>query len=170
MNLNTERLRLIPLKLDEFKLLLEEGVEKMESHLGLAHSGEVLDDHTQKALEYLYSEALKNPNEYLWYTNWQIVLKESNLMIGSADFMGCPDEDGEVEIGYGIHEVHRNQGYMTEALAALFSWALKQKNVHFIMAETEPSNIASQKVLLNCGMKKYDENGEGCFWRLTKLE
>ena len=92
MNLNTERLRLIPLKLDEFKLLLEEGVETMESHLGLAHSGEVLDDHTQKALEYLYSEALKNPNEYLWYTNWQIVLKESNLMIGSADFMGCPDE------------------------------------------------------------------------------
>ena len=140
----------------------------MENRLGLAKSGEVLDEHTQKALEYLYSEALKSPTEYLWYTNWQIVLKESNVMIGSADFMGCPDQDGEVEIGYGIHEAHRCQGYMTEALTALFSWALEEPNVRFIMAETEKGNIASEKALLKCGMQKYSENNEGHFWRITK--
>lgn len=67
MNIGTEHLKIIPLTLDQFSLLLE-GIDKMENELGLIVSNENLDEDTQAAMEELYEEALKHPNHYLWYT------------------------------------------------------------------------------------------------------
>ncbi|WP_254306725.1 GNAT family N-acetyltransferase [Clostridium sp. 001] len=118
MKLETERLTICPLNLEQFKLLLI-GVDSMEKALELNSSGEQLDEHTQEAMEGLYKQAEKNAKEYFWYTNWQIILKEYNLSVGSACFMGYPDESGTVEIGYGINEKYRCRGYMTEAVKSI---------------------------------------------------
>ncbi len=154
MKLNTERLTIIPLNLEQFKLLLN-GVDSMERALELNSSGEHLDGHTQEAMEGLYEEAKKHEENYLWYTNWQIILKQYNLSIGSACFMGCPDNSGTVEIGYGINEKYRCSGYMTEAVKSICKWALSQKNTLRVTAETEKNNAACQRVLQKCEFIEY---------------
>lgn len=55
------------------------GMDKFENALGLNNSYEILDDHTQKAMEELYKKAERHKESYLWYTNWQIILKENNI-------------------------------------------------------------------------------------------
>lgn len=123
MNLTTQSLKIIPLNLKQFSYLLK-GIDRMEKELGLIVSNENLNKEMQIAMEGLYEEALKHPCNYLWYTNWQIILKSENKSIGSACFMKEPDEDGIVEVGYEISLEYRNNGYATEAIRALCNWAL----------------------------------------------
>lgn len=167
MELNTKRLRIIPLDLEQFQMLLN-GTDKMEIALGLNSSNEHLDEHTQQAMEGLYQEAVKHKESYFWYTNWQIILKSNNISIGSFCFMASPNEKGEVEIGYGINENYRGNGYMSEAVTAIHQWALNQPNVLKVIAETEKDNIASHKMLQNCGFTKYKESDNSYFWSITK--
>lgn len=167
MNLETEHLKIIPLNLNQFSLLIQ-GIDKLESEMNLASSNEQLDGETQLAMEGLYKEALKHPNEYIWYTNWQIVLKSENKSVGSACFMKEPNENNTVEIGYGINQDYRNKGYATEAILAMCMWALNEPQVETVMAETEKENFPSHKVLQKCGMTKYEESDNSIFWRLEK--
>lgn len=165
MNLITESLKIIPLNLNQFSLLLK-GMDKMEKELELTASNENLDEDTQTAMERLYEEALKHPNNYLWYTNWQIILSSENKAIGSACFMKEPDENGIVEVGYGINSKYRNNGYATEAIRAMCNWVLSQPQVKTIIAETEKENYPSHKVLHKCGMIQYNETDNSIFGKL----
>ena len=40
--------------------------------------------------------------DYPWITYWLMVLKENQTGMGMLGFKGIPDQDGQVEIGYGI--------------------------------------------------------------------
>lgn len=156
MILYTERLRIAPLDVEQFGLLLKD-ITLTEHLLGLNLSGEVFDKETREAMEWLYSEAIKDPANYIWYTDWLIILKQENKIIGSACFKGKPDKEGSVEIGYGMNEVYRNKGYISEAVKTITDWALRQPGVNIIFAETDKSNIASQHVLEKCRFKRYNE-------------
>ena len=80
--------------------------------------------------------------------------------------MGGPDENGEVEIGYGIHAGDRGRGYMTEACGALATWAVSQPGVRAVKAETGRGNLSSQHVLRRNGFILTDETGQSRFWKL----
>jgi [ribosomal protein S5]-alanine N-acetyltransferase len=147
--------------------LLLDGMEKMEAALNLTLSGECLDENTQKAMEGLYKQALENTGNYLWYTNWQIILKNENVSVGSACFKGSPGISGEAEIGYGLHEKYRGKGYMSEAVKEIACWALAQEGVLRVIAETEKDNLPSHRVLQSCGFSWYKETDEGLLWYKT---
>lgn len=66
----------------------------------------------------------------------------------------------EFEIGYGVDEEYRNQGYCTEAVKTLTGWALSQEGVQCVEAETESSNTASIRVLEKAGFVRSGEMGE----------
>jgi len=61
------------------------------------------------------------------------------------------NDKGTVEIGYGINPGYEGKGLMTEAVTAVVNWAAEQPGVLSIEAETEPNNIASQRVLEKAG-------------------
>lgn len=164
MQLETERLKIIPLNLEQFKILLL-GTDKIEILLNLNHSNQILDEHTQEAMQWLYEQAEQHKDNYLFYTNWQIILKSENISIGSACFKGNSDKNGEVEIGYGINESFRCNGYMTEAIKEILKWALNQTDVKSVIAETEKDNAASHKVMIKSGMIKFKETDSTCFWK-----
>jgi len=88
------------------------------------------------------------------------------MSIGSACFMGSPDDSGSVELGYGINEKYRCSGYMTEAVKSICIWAMDKKNTLRVTAETEKKNTASQKVLQKSGFIKYNEDSENYFWEM----
>ena len=82
-------------------------------------------------------------------------------VIGGAGFKGTPSADGDVEIGYGIDEQNRCRGYATEAVQAMTAWALAQPGVRRVLAQTEPGNAISQRVLQKCGFVPCGQGDEG---------
>ena len=168
MIIETTRLRIVPLTVEQFALLLC-GVDKMELELGLSPSNECLDEHTQQAMKRQYQKALNNIENYHWLANRQIILKAENKAIGSANFKNSPLESKDIEIGYGINPDYENQGYMTEAVKALCEWAMNQPDVKSVIAETDRGNYASQRVLQKCGMTKFQDSDIGFWWKLEKV-
>ncbi len=167
--LQTERLRLMRLNLENLRLFIEDR-QKMEKNLGLKINGEVLEKHVKKAMETSLKYAMDDKDNYLWYTNWQIVLKEENRSIGGIGFKRCPNENGEVEVGFGIQPEYQGKGYITEALKEIIKWAFEQPQVSSVIAETEKTNTPSYRVLEKAGMAKYRET-EKCFlWKITKTK
>lgn len=167
MEIRTTLLRIIPLSLEQFSMLLD-APSKLEAALRLSPSNLALEGHTLDAMRWLYGNAGLHPEQRLWYTNWQIVLTSANQAIGSACFKGGPNAEGEVELGYGIHEAHRNRGYMTEAAMALGNWAIGQPGVWAVVAETDKDNPASRRVCAKSGMTKVRETPTTIIWRLAR--
>lgn len=169
MVLETTRLQIIPLTIEQFCVLLN-GVGELEKEMNLVSSGKSLDVDTQRAMEMLYEESLLHADNYNWFTNWQIILKSENKAIGSACFMKEPDAEGNVEIGYGINDDYRCKGYMTEAVIAMCQWAFLQEKVKAVIAETEIDNYGSHRVLEKSGMIKYKHSDNSIWWIIEKQE
>lgn len=162
IKLETDRLYIIPLDIENFRLFIED-TTAMEKNLGVKITGEELSPEMKKIFREPYQKAVKDKENYLWYTNWQIILKNENRIIGGITFKGIPNYAGEVEVGYGIDKKYQNRGYMTETLERFIEWAFTQDGVESVIAETEKSNKPSQKVLAKVGMKRYKETKD-CYW------
>lgn len=167
MQLETERLKLLPLDANNLALSVED-YSKMESDLGLKVTNTILDDEMKYAMEVRLKKVLDDGENYLWLTNWAVVLKTENKIIGYIMIKGYPNEKGEVIIGYGINEKYRNKRYATEALKGLINWIFKNLKVICVIADTEKENISSHKVLENIGAIKYKETDELIWWKIEK--
>lgn len=144
MRVETERMYLYPLSNEEMRLVIEK-----ESDLEM-----------KQAYTEMLGGSLSNPDKRIWYAIWNMELKNDlETIVGDFCFKGLGD-DGVVEIGYGLKEEYRHYGYMTEALKAITEWALSQKSVKQVEAETDAENIASQKVLLQSGFISNGKMGE----------
>lgn len=95
--------------------------------------------------------------KYIFYTLWLMIDKKSQSIVGSFCFHGEP-ENGIAEIGYGVNEEFRNQGYMSEALIGLKKWMSTQSNISSVVAETDNNNVASIKTLQKAGFTKFERN------------
>lgn len=102
-----------------------------------------------KAYGEMLQECLDHPEDWNWYATWMIELKDGTH-IGDLCFKGL-ENDGSVEVGYGIAEDYQGNGYATEAVEAAAAWALEQPGVCRVDAETDPDNKKSQRVLEKCG-------------------
>lgn len=162
MKLHTDRLTLTPLSPDQFALYLQNPA-LLEADMGLCPSGQAINASERQSLEWHYWMGIENPDMFLWYTCWQILLTAEHRRIGYACFQGPPAApEHMVEFGYRIHFPYRRNGYMTEAARKLCFWALAQSNVKGIFAQTELGNYPSEGVLKHCGMKlEHTEDGIG---------
>jgi RimJ/RimL family protein N-acetyltransferase len=70
----------------------------------------------------------------------------NNRLVGNAGFLGPPDEEGEVEIGYSVCRVERRRGVATAAVAELCDLALA-RGWTSIRARTTADNLGSIAVL-----------------------
>lgn len=123
---------------------------------------ELVAAQTDPELKQAYSEmlggCLEHPDQAVWYAVHAIELRDGTR-VGDLSFKGLAP-DGSVEIGYGIDEAYRGQGYATEAVLAAVAWALEQPGVVRVEAETDADNHASQQVLRRCGFKECGIVGE----------
>lgn len=95
-----------------------------------------------------------NPELRLWGDRVMVTRDESCKVVGSVVFHGGPNEDGSVEIAYGVEEESQGRGYATEAVAASVSWALSQPTVRVVRATTPPWHVPSKRVLSKCGFQE----------------
>lgn len=106
-----------------------------------------------------------------WVHNFRLVLRETGQSIGSCGFKGRPDNEGVVEIAYGIDPDQQGQGYASEAAAALVGFAFDCDQVRVVRAHTLPQPNASTRVLTKCGFLQCGEvidPDDGPVWRWEK--
>lgn len=168
IELDTARLRVIPLNSEELQLLIENQNE-LELNFSLSVSDSFLSPELKRAMEIRLSKVLTDEQNYIWYTNWLIVLKETNCIIGGIMLKGLPNENGEVVIGYYTIPQYQGHGYMTETINNMKNWLLDQPDVIYVIADTEKDNIASHRVLEKTGAELYKESEELYFWRFSKI-
>ncbi|MDY4489019.1 MAG: GNAT family N-acetyltransferase [Candidatus Faecousia sp.] len=132
----TERLEIVPLSDGQMLALI---------------AGES-DPETKQAYTEMRELALAHRENRLWYTAWQMRLRENREAVGDLCFKGLSPE-GVVEIGYGMNPAYEGRGFMTEAVKAMVLWASRQPGVREIQAGTEPGNRASQRVLEKAGFR-----------------
>jgi ribosomal-protein-alanine N-acetyltransferase len=107
-----------------------------------------------------------------WTLGFAVVHRDDDRVIGSAGFKGAPDDDGVVEIAYGIAPSYEGSGYATEAAKALVEFALERVDVTSIRAHTKPENGASGRVLAKSGFQQVGEvedPDDGLVWRWERM-
>jgi len=83
---------------------------------------------------------------------------EDDVAIGGVGCKGAPDDDGRVEIGYGLSESARGRGYATESVLGLIGW-LETHGVREVVAECDPRNAPSIAVLRRCDFQPPGADG-----------
>lgn len=159
--IESERLRLIPLTHEQLQLTHADR-QAMELSLGLNPSAMLVDSLYQHEIDdaminFWLPKTREHAEQYLWYTSWEIVLKNTNTIIGGMGFGGEPNEIGEVETGYMIDGNHHNKGYATEALRTMIHWAFTHDAVQAIIICTYTDNLPSRKMVDKCGFKQVDD-------------
>lgn len=139
----------------------------LEEELNLKETSRTISPELKEAFEQtiLPNVADKSKN-YLYSTLWTAISKTDNKMVGDLCIVGEPNEEGEIEIGYGTYEEFQNKGFMTEIVSGIIEWAKTQSKVKSIIASTEKSNIASFKVLVKNMFVKISETDTLLSWRL----
>lgn len=165
--LRTSRLRLVPLTLEDLRLDLARPAE-LARRLGVLPAlgerpGELAAIFAAEERR-LALETATDPQAYLWHV-WSILSVEEQRPAGGLLFKGRPTAAGEVELGYGLDQPYRGRGYMTEAVSAVAAWALDQRHVLAILAETDPDNITSHRVLIKSGFSRFRETDDMLWWR-----
>ena len=90
-------------------------------------------------------------------------------MVGDIWIVGEPNSNGEIEIGYGTYDEFQKQGFMTEAVSGIITWAKSQPKVFSIIASTEKNNIGSFTILLKNNFLKIGETETLFHWQLRLI-
>jgi len=110
-----------------------------------------------------WAERLDRDPELSGWTSWYWLLAEPErreLLIGYGGFKGAPDDDGTVEVGYGVLAPFQRRGIATEAVGALVAWALAHEQVERVIAHTLPELKPSQRVLEKLGFRRMGAGAE----------
>ena len=146
--IETERLVLFPYT-GENLALFNSDLMRFEEEFGVKYRGEELDWLLQGFLKRLEREIAEDKENYLFFTEFLIVCKENDTVIGSIDYKYVP-RNGLTEVGYGLNPSYEGRGYMTEALTAFLDFG-RSLGIKTVRADTRKDNLASQRVLKKCG-------------------
>ena len=98
----------------------------------------------------------QDPASAGWVTGLVWDQRQSRV-VGAAGFHGPPDDEGMVEIGYGIDPAHRRRGYARAALEALLARAAREPDVHRVRVSIRPDNVPSSSLALQYGFRQIGE-------------
>ena len=154
--IETERLVLFPYT-QENLALFNRDLPAFEERFGVLYRGEELDHLLRGFLLGLEKEIAADPEHYLFFTEFLIVLKDDDRIVGSIDYKYVP-RDGLTEVGYGLNPLYEGRGIMTEALRAFLDFG-KTLGIRAVRADTLPENVRSQHVLKKCGFRFLYQDG-----------
>jgi RimJ/RimL family protein N-acetyltransferase len=167
--IETERLMIKPLTYQQLLKYINAD-NSLKKELNVNDSARVISPELKDALEKTILPNVSDPGKnYLYSTLWTVIWKDENKMVGDLCFVGEPDADGKIEIGYGTYEEFQRKGFMTEAVGGMIRWAKKQPEIKAIIASTDKSNTASSSVLVKNNFIKVCETEALFNWRLNLM-
>ncbi|MEZ4961030.1 MAG: GNAT family N-acetyltransferase [Saprospiraceae bacterium] len=78
---------------------------------------------------------------------WIISEKESSKFVGTIGYWRNQPENHRAEIGYSLEPDFWNKGIGTEAIRAVLKYGFEEMKLHSVMANINPLNAASRRVL-----------------------
>ena len=163
-NISTDRLFIIPMSYAIVHSVLK-GENKELDKLGIKTNGKWPLADTIDILNFIKDDMEKS-DEPSGFDVWMVVKKGDMTVIGDAGFRGKPDENGEIEIGFGLIKEEQRKGYGYELASGLLSWAFSQKGVKTIKADCLKDNNASINLLQKCGMNEINRDEEMIYWEI----
>lgn len=155
--IETKRLIIKPLNSDQLEKYVN-SPDELVADLGLVHPAVPMPGEVKDAIRNDLLPMISDPTkDTLFYTMWLVVEKSRSAIVGGICFHGEPDENGEVEIGYGIDDPFQNQGYMSETIAGFIRWLAENPKVKVVKAETGADNLPSVRVLERNGFKLFQQ-------------
>ena len=109
MIVQTERLLLVPLSIRQLDLWVND-LKTLEHDLRCTYDADPLEGEFGETVKNQLKIAMEDERNYLFHSFWFVMRKKDRVVVGSADFKGAPNENGEVEIAYGLGEKYRNHG------------------------------------------------------------
>lgn len=153
MELETARLRLLPLTPDAIDALLAGEGARLRVLTGARFPEPVRPPPlTEGVLPMVRDRLRADPSQEGWWT-WLVIRKDTGEAVGSAGFGGGPDSEGAVMLGYATYPRVEGRGFATEAADALIRWALAQPGVARVCASLPPDNAAAIRVAEKVGMR-----------------
>src|SRR4051795_7131318 len=86
--------------------------------------------------------SIETPEDQPWVTGI-LVDDETGEVVGGAGFHAAPEEDGMVEVGYGIDPAYRRRGYARAALLLMIERARSEPSASVFRVTVSPDNAAS---------------------------
>lgn len=165
-NIQTNRLTLIPITLEIVKSLINRSSKEIEN-LGIKCDKKWPTEDTMDILP-IINASLEKSKIPTGFETWMIVDKNNKKIIGDIGFHGEPNENGKVEIGFGLVEHEREKGFGFESLNAIMDWLNFQESVKVIKAECLISNNPSARILEKAGFKEVNKDDELIYWEFIK--
>lgn len=85
-----------------------------------------------------------------WCATFLMLRAADRMVVGACGFKDIPAH-GQVEIGYGVAPACRGQGIATAAVGALVRTAFADAQVAWVLAQIDPGNTASARVVAKLG-------------------
>ena len=126
---------------DNPSLLADREFTNPHQELSREHSG---------PLRWRVPQVKADPSANVWFIRW-IVLRSTKEVVGSISFHSPPDDEGIIEIGFGISQACRNKGYGTEALLGMWTWVIDQPGVKILRYTVSPTNLPSMAIISKFG-------------------
>ena len=120
-------------------------------------------EYDRSAMEFFRARLAENGDTVGWYGWYAIYRPEEGdepVVIGAGGYLGPPDPDGVVEVGYSIAPEFRARAFALELVQALVSRAFSVGGVARVIAHTKATNVGSIKVLKRCGFRLVGAGGE----------
>jgi [ribosomal protein S5]-alanine N-acetyltransferase len=163
MQLETERLKTIPLTADLLELFLYDRAA-FARLLQVRVPDEWPQPDFAEIMSVLTEDWRKHPHRQGW--DALIVLKGEDVVIGDIGLKGGPDEKGLVDLGYSILPSYRNRGFATEIAAKVVEWAIRHPKIREVTAQCLEDNLPSIRVLEKLGMIRTGKVGPLITWTL----
>lgn len=102
------------------------------------------------------------------FESWIVIKKDTREVIGDVGFKGFDDETKSCDIGYGIIEAERRNGYAEEAARTLILWAFSNKSLSHITARCLPENRGSINLLVRLNFEEDKRDAQMIHWILPR--
>lgn len=163
--IETKRLLIIPFT-HEFASAAAKGREALEAILPYKVFDEWPNQDYADILPFVAERLAENPEGSKW--SRIIIHKDEQMLIGEMGCKGGPDENGVVEIGYGIVPAYRNKGFASEMVRGLVAWLIQLPEIKKITAECLVENPASARVLQKSGFQQTRVLDGMIYWEINK--
>ncbi len=90
---------------------------------------------------------------------WGVWERESGQLVGDCTVFFA-EEHKEWELAYGLRRDRWGRGYATEAAQACLRHGFEVLGLERIVADVDPANVASVRVLEKCGFERIGGGGE----------
>jgi len=105
------------------------------------------------ALDWARTHLAHDPEGQGWY-GWVLLAnggeRSPSRLVGIAALIGRPDDEGDVELAFGLLPEFRGQGYGGETVGALAQWAFKN-GARRVVAHLDAENFHAAHTLAKIG-------------------